>query len=185
MRYQVTIGDRAFMVDVEPDRVALDDEPVEVDLRAPGEGASASAAATRTHGLLLGGASHRVISSRRAGGEWRLNVDGLAVRAVALDPRARAIRELSAARAADAGPRALRAPMPGLIVKVEVEEGDDVVEGQGLVIVEAMKMENELRADGPARVVRLRVEPGEAVEKDQVLIEFAAIDPDETVAGAS
>jgi biotin carboxyl carrier protein len=62
--------------------------------------------------------------------------------------------------------------MPGLVVRVEVSEGDEVGPGQGLVIVEAMKMENELRADVAARVKAVHVKPGEAVEKDQVLIDF-------------
>ena len=62
--------------------------------------------------------------------------------------------------------------MPGLVVKVEVAEGDQVVNGQALVVVEAMKMENELRADIEGRVKRVRVGPGQTVEKNQVLIEF-------------
>ena len=67
--------------------------------------------------------------------------------------------------------------MPGLVVKVEVAEGDAVHPGQGLLIVEAMKMENELKAEAAGFVARIHVGPGEAVEKDQVLIDFAA--PDE------
>jgi len=62
--------------------------------------------------------------------------------------------------------------MPGLVIKVEVQEGDAVVGGQGLVIVEAMKMENELKAEGEGRVARVLVAPGQTVEKDQVLVEF-------------
>jgi biotin carboxyl carrier protein len=67
--------------------------------------------------------------------------------------------------------------MPGMVVRVEVEEGQAVSTGQGLVIVEAMKMENELKSQGDVRVRRILVSPGEAVEKDQVLMEF---DPPET-----
>jgi len=67
--------------------------------------------------------------------------------------------------------------MPGLVLRIEVAEGDAVSEGQGVVIVEAMKMENELRASGAGVVSRVLVAEGEAVEKDQVLVELAA--PDE------
>jgi biotin carboxyl carrier protein len=66
----------------------------------------------------------------------------------------------------------LKAPMPGLIVKVEVEAGQQVKKGDGLVIVEAMKMENELKASHPGTVKAIKVEDGQAVEKNQVLVEF-------------
>ena len=72
------------------------------------------------------------------------------------------------------GPKPLRAPMPGLVVKIEADEGDDVFQCQGLIIVEAMKMENELKSDGAGRISRILVEPGQTVEKDQVLVEFEA-----------
>ena len=60
------------------------------------------------------------------------------------------------------------------MVKVEVEEGDLVQPGQGLVIVEAMKMENELKCEAEGEVARVLIEPGQPVEKDQVLVEFLA-----------
>ncbi len=63
--------------------------------------------------------------------------------------------------------------MPGLVVRVLVAEGQAVAAGQGLLVLEAMKMENELRASGPATVARVGVQPGQAVEKGQVLVEFA------------
>ena len=71
----------------------------------------------------------------------------------------------------------LAAPMPGLVVQVAVQEGDDVAAGDTVLIVEAMKMENELRAAATARVTRVRVAPGEAVEKGQLLTEFEAVNP--------
>ena len=64
--------------------------------------------------------------------------------------------------------------MPGLVVKVEVAVGDRIEAGQGVVIVEAMKMENELRAEAPGVVAHVHVRPGQTVEKDQVLIDLTA-----------
>ena len=75
------------------------------------------------------------------------------------------------------GPRLIRAPMPGLITRVEVAAGDTVAAGQGLVIVEAMKMENELRAEAAGVVSRILVAPGQAVEKGAILIELTASAP--------
>jgi len=62
--------------------------------------------------------------------------------------------------------------MPGLVVRVHVEPGSSVASGSGVVVLEAMKMENELRAAATGTVRAVRVKPGEAVEKGQVLVEF-------------
>jgi pyruvate carboxylase subunit B len=63
--------------------------------------------------------------------------------------------------------------MPGLVVRIHVAVGDAVVAGQGLVAMEAMKMENELKAAGAGTVRAILVEPGQAVEKGTVLVELA------------
>lgn len=116
---------------------------------------------------------HRVIVRKRHGkGAYQLWLDGHVYEVEALDERARAIRDLSAATAGPAGPAPLVAPMPGLIVRVTVAEGDEVQAGQGVVVMEAMKMENELRAAGKGRVKRVLVAPGTAVEKGAVLVEM-------------
>ncbi len=80
-------------------------------------------------------------------------------------------REREPANAEGTGP--LRAPMPGRIVKVLVVEGDTVVPGAGLVIMEAMKMENELAATRACVVRRVLVKAGDAVERDAVLLDLA------------
>jgi len=80
---------------------------------------------------------------------------------------------LARSPAAVVGPAPLRAPMPGLIVRVEVEPGDAVKAGQGVVIMEAMKMENELHSERDGVVARVLVAAGEPVEKGAVLIEFS------------
>jgi propionyl-CoA carboxylase alpha chain len=64
------------------------------------------------------------------------------------------------------------APMPGLIVRVNVAAGDRVQPGQGLVVMEAMKMENELRATAAGTVKRVMAAPGAAVEKGALLLEM-------------
>lgn len=109
-------------------------------------------------------------------GRWRLSIDGRPTEAVVLDERERTIREMVGAAAAARGPEPVKAPMPGLVVKVDVAEGDAVEGGQGVVVVEAMKMENELQAHGPGLVERIHVAPGDTVEKDQVLVEFSKVE---------
>lgn len=124
--------------------------------------------------LSVGDQVHRVIARRGdARGRYTIALDGHAFAVEALDERTRAIRDLSAASAAAAGPSPLVAPMPGLVVRVQVAPGDQVAGGQGLVVMEAMKMENELRAAAPGVVRAVHTAPGTAVEKGALLIEFA------------
>jgi biotin carboxyl carrier protein len=68
------------------------------------------------------------------------------------------------------GPRPVKAPMPGRVVRLLVEAGDEVVEGQGCVVIEAMKMQNELKSPKAGRVVRVGVEVGDTVGSGAVLV---------------
>jgi biotin carboxyl carrier protein len=68
------------------------------------------------------------------------------------------------------GPASVQAPMPGKIVRVLVPVGEQVVAGQGLVVIEAMKMENELRAERAGRVREVKVAEGQAVEAGALLV---------------
>jgi biotin carboxyl carrier protein len=121
----------------------------------------------------LGTHVYRIVAEKRKGrGAYTLWVDGYRFETEALDERTRAIRDLSAARAGPTGPAPILAPMPGLIVRVSVKAGDRVEAGQGIVVMEAMKMENELRAVGAGRVRAIHAEPGTAVEKGMVLVEL-------------
>jgi biotin carboxyl carrier protein len=66
----------------------------------------------------------------------------------------------------------IKAPMPGLIIDLRVKEGDKVMAGDSLLILEAMKMENLIKASGESIVKSVKVKKGDSVEKNQVLIEF-------------
>jgi pyruvate carboxylase subunit B len=123
--------------------------------------------------LTVGDEVHRVVVRPGATrGRYTLWVDGFRHEVEALDERMHAIRELAAATTGPTGPEPLVAPMPGMIVRVLVQPGDVVQPGQGLVVMEAMKMENELRAATPASVRAVRAQPGSAVEKGALLIEL-------------
>jgi len=69
-----------------------------------------------------------------------------------------------------AGKAVLKAMMPGRVVNVLVALGDDVAANQGLLVVEAMKMENELKAPKAGKIVELKVKPGQTVEKGELLL---------------
>jgi pyruvate carboxylase subunit B len=123
--------------------------------------------------VTIGDEVHRVVVRRGpTRGRYTLWLDGFRYEVEALDERSRAIRELSGVSAAASGPAPLVAPMPGMIVRVQVQVGDIVQVGQGLVVMEAMKMENELRATSAGTVKAVHAQPATAVEKGAVLLEL-------------
>lgn len=164
MKYFVTIGSAEYELDLEGDsiRIGVESERVIIE-HVPG-----------TPILLarVGDEVHRIVARRSARGEYDIAVDGYRFNALALDERARAIRALADVSARPAGPSHLAAPMPGLIVRVNVQTGDQVRPGQGLIVMEAMKMENELRASVAGVVRSVLVTPGSAVEKGARLLEL-------------
>jgi biotin carboxyl carrier protein len=66
----------------------------------------------------------------------------------------------------------IKAPMPGLVLDISVQEGDVLANGQRVVILEAMKMENSIVMHGEAKVKKVHVVKGQAVDKGQVLVEL-------------
>ena len=86
------------------------------------------------------------------------------------DEKPRQPRNLLKADEKPKGQIEIKAPMPGLIVKIEVEEGQKINKGDGLVIIEAMKMENEVRANVGGIIKEVLKKEKESVEKDMVLM---------------
>jgi pyruvate carboxylase subunit B len=166
MLYHVTIAGRVLAVELDGGRVTVDGADV-------GAADVVTLPGTPVRHLLLDGRSVLVVAERGQAA-WNLHVDGWPVSAEVVDERTRAIRAMTARTAGPQGPRPVRAPMPGMIVRTEVEAGDRVAAGQGVVVMEAMKMENELKAETAGVVARVLVTAGQAVEKGTVLIEFEA-----------
>ena len=166
MKYVVDVAGRTVEIELDGDVVRVDGVPVHARLaELPG---------TPIVLLTVESEVHRVAGARGdTRGKYSLSLDGRRYDVEALDERTRAIRELSEATAAPAGPAPLIAPMPGLIVRVNVAPGDSVRAGQGLSVMEAMKMENELRASAAGVVKSVRATPGTAVERGTVLVELA------------
>ena len=115
----------------------------------------------------LRGDSYEIAIEPRNRGRHIVHVDGHVVPVTMLTPgKGRS----DSGTASNAGPIAIVSPMPGRIVKVLVTVGEAVVPRQGLVVVEAMKMENELRAPRAGTVVEVRVREGAPVEANVVLV---------------
>jgi biotin carboxyl carrier protein len=123
------------------------------------------------YSILLDGRSYDVRVNRLAGAgatpDYDVHVNGRAFRVALRDPRSRR----QAAGAADTtGPQEIAAPMPGKVVKLLVKEGDEVQAHQGLLVIEAMKMQNELRAPRSGRVERIYAAEGAGVETGAPLV---------------
>jgi pyruvate carboxylase subunit B len=130
---------------------------------------------THVRVVTIGNRTYRVLARRDgSSGRYTLDIGGFLLQVEALDERTHAIRQLAGPAARAAGPLALLAPMPGLVVRVSVRPGDQVQAGQGVVVIEAMKMENELKAPAAGVVKAVQVAAGSAVEKGAVLVEFEA-----------
>jgi biotin carboxyl carrier protein len=156
--YEVSVGERALRVETAADgRFLVDDAVVAAEIVEIVRG--------RQWSVRLGDHSHEV--TLLTSDPLRLLIDGRETVASALDERAvAASRGTGAARG---GRHEVRAPMPGLLKKVHVAEGEVVESGAPLMTLEAMKMENELLAPARGRVVRLAVSAGAKVEGGAML----------------
>lgn len=163
MKYIVQLNDERHSVSLDPEGVRYEGELVRAEL--------SEIEGSPVRMVKIGTEVYRVVVEKRPGrGRYTLWVDGYRFEAEALDERTRAVRDLSAARAVPTGPAPIVAPMPGLIVRVNVKIGDRVEAGQGVVVMEAMKMENELRATAAGTVKSVEVAAGAAVEKGALLV---------------
>ncbi|MDX1577165.1 MAG: biotin/lipoyl-containing protein [Gemmatimonadota bacterium] len=164
MKYHASLGDESAWVERLPAGLRVHDREVEAELHwlSPDEVL-----------LRYDGLQYRAFVRPTADG-WHVQIRGRSFEVSVEDERTRAIRELAGPLASEGGEERLRAPMPGLVVRVLVEAGEHVEAGQPLVVVEAMKMENELRAERAAVVTSVDVEAGRTVERDEVLVSLEA-----------
>ena len=104
---------------------------------------------------------------------WRVRWRGADLTIAVRSPRAAELAALMPIKLPPDTSKFLLCPMPGLVVSINVEEGDEVQEGQALATVEAMKMENVLRAERKSVVTAIKAAPGDSLAVDEVIIEFA------------
>ncbi len=164
MKYFVTVDGREIEVDVDGDQVSINGQTVTATIAQVGD--------TPEHRLDVDGVTSSLAVDRHVDGVWRLVDQGSVVDVEATDERTRHIRSLGGSSRGTAGSGVLKAPMPGLVVRLAVAVGDEVAAGQGLVVLEAMKMENELKAPAAGVVASIRAAVGQTVDKGEVLLEL-------------
>lgn len=164
MKYVVMVRGRRFEVAVEEGAVVVDGTRLPATLEA------VDGVPMRI--VRLGERVLAVPVEELGGGRWGLTARGERVEVEVLDERTSFLRALATREGAGGAGARLTAPMPGLVVRVAAEPGQEVAAGAGLVVLEAMKMENELKSPGAGRVKAVLVSPGQAVDKGQLLIEL-------------
>lgn len=166
MRYYVTLEGSEYVVDVTPGagsapRVTMGGKPVDLDVLAQGE-------------TLLLRIDGNVVDLTVEGTPPELGLVAGGTRLYVRVESDRMRTALAAKRPAGGagGDQIVKSPMPGRVLKVLVSEGDEVERGTPLVVVEAMKMENELRASGPGKVIKVFASPGQTVEGGAKLLQL-------------
>ncbi|GAB4581255.1 MAG: hypothetical protein Fur0022_40020 [Anaerolineales bacterium] len=162
MKYVVTINEREYQVEILSNgRVNIDGTELEVDYQ--------SVSGQPIYSLIVNGHSYEAFVSPNQN-EWQVMLRGNLYDVRVEDERERRLRAASSAGGAEQKEFLLKAPMPGLVVAIPVREGQEVNKGQVLVILESMKMQNELKSPKVGKVGQIRVQPGASVEQKQVLL---------------
>jgi biotin carboxyl carrier protein len=158
-RFTALVGEESRTVEV----TALDDGRFQVTIDGTPHVVDSRRTGPASFSLLIENATHEVSVVSR-GDSYAVGLDGRTHRLRLLDERA-----VRARAHAGPGDREVRAAMPGKVVTVLVEVGATVEQGQGLLVIEAMKMENEVPAPRAGTVKELRVQPGQTVESGELL----------------
>ena len=160
-----------FVLDGEPRKLSLELKEGVLALSEAGQVFEAEVRRAGANELLFraGGRTVRVCLCREAGRSL-VAVDGRTY--VVSEARQEAGRRVDADDRTAAGGLRVKAPMPGKVIKLAVAEGEEVRKNQTLVIVEAMKMENEIKSSVDGRVGKVHVTVGELVDADRTLVEI-------------
>lgn len=161
MKYLTTVNGKQYEIEINQNgRVTVNGEERVVDFQA---------LQSPLYSLMVNNASFEALVEVREG---IFNVDmlGSNYEVSVADERAQRIAAARSGFAADSGEIQVRSPMPGLIVAVPVREGQEVAKGEALIVLESMKMENELKAPRAGTVSKVVVTTGDRVEQNKVLI---------------
>lgn len=161
MKYFARIEENEYEVEISDGQVLLDGEAIFIDFE--------QIAQPDLYSLLFDGYSHELlIESERF--NYAVTLRGEHYNVQVEDERTRKLNAGRKPAGLPDGEFALKAPIPGLVVKIMAEEGDEIEDGQPLLILEAMKMENELRSPKAGIVKKIDVTPGQRVEQNAILI---------------
>ncbi|MGQ9490692.1 MAG: acetyl-CoA carboxylase biotin carboxyl carrier protein subunit [Anaerolineae bacterium] len=165
MKYFATINNRTYEIDIDHQgQVTVDGHKLSADMKLVG--------GHHLYSLLLDNVSYEVVldTENEKRNFYTVMVSGLQYTVKVQDERSRRLALVDRSLRPPEGELLIKAPIPGLVVKVPVEVGQEVAEGETLVILEAMKMENELRAPRRGVVSDVRVAAGDQVGLGQMML---------------
>jgi len=162
MKYITTVEDKEFLVEIVDDKhITVNGKIYEVDFE--------SVSGQPVYSLIVDGKSHESYV-QRGDDNWQVLLRGRLYPVIVEDEREKRLRAAAGGGVTESGEFHLKAPMPGLVVAILVAEGEEVKKGQVLIILESMKMQNELKSPRDGIVNRVKVKAGESVEQKQPLL---------------
>lgn len=167
MKYITRIGDQDFDVDIlSENEVRVNGTSYKIDFQ-PVSGQP-------VYSLLVDNGSYQAHVFEGEDDELQILLRGTLYTALVEDEREKRLKAAAGTGGASSGDFSLKSPMPGLIVQVLVKDGDKVSSGDVLVILESMKMQNELKSPLDGIVTQVQVKEGDSVEQKQVLVKVEA-----------
>jgi len=162
MKYITTVDDKDYLVEIIDEKhIIVNGKIYQVDFESVG--------GQPVYSLIVDGKSHESYV-QQGDDNWQVLLRGRLYPVVVEDEREKRLRAAAGGGVAESGEFHLKAPMPGLVVTIPVAEGQEVKKGQVLLILESMKMQNELKSPRGGRIGRIRVKAGETVEQKQTLL---------------
>lgn len=162
MKYFATVNGKEYTIEIDgEDRVLVNGQAHEIDFQQLTE--------TGTLSLLLDNRSLEAIVNSREDA-WEVLLHGDLYTVYIQDERSYRLAQARGTLVEETGELIIRSPMPGVILEVLVEPGEQVAKGDKVIILESMKMENELRSSRDGIVRRVQVTKGDSVEKNQNLV---------------
>lgn len=161
MKYVTTINDKKFDIEIQNDgSILVNGQPREVDFLPLDPS---------LYSIVMNNLSLEAVIEEKEG-HYQVLMGGRLYEGQVLDERAQLMRSRGGVGEEHSGEVSIRAPMPGLVVVIAVAEGQAVQKGETVVILESMKMQNELKAPRDGTVQRISVQPGQSVEHKKVLV---------------
>ena len=162
MKYITTVDDKDYLVEIIDEKhISVNGKTYQVDFE--------SVSGQPVYSLIVDGKSHESYV-QQGDDNWQVLLRGRLYPVIVEDEREKRLRAAAGGGVAESGEFHLKSPMPGLVVAVPVAEGQEVKKGQVLLILESMKMQNELKSPRAGTIGRIRVKAGETVEQKQTLL---------------
>jgi biotin carboxyl carrier protein len=162
MKYITTVNGKEFEIEIVDERhIRIGDRLLAVDFE--------SVSGQPVFSLILDGRSYESFVYQ-GDEDWEVLLRGRQFQVRVEDEREKRLRGAAGGGVAEGGEFHLKAPMPGLVVAIPITEGQEIKKGQVLLILESMKMQNELKAPRDGVVERIRVKTGESVEQKQTIL---------------